>query len=363
MHPDLDHIENLILEDIAGTISPADKSLLDQILVENTAAARLKENIYQTLTPEVVASLSTRTSDKILTIIQARKQRKRVLFSAAATILLLIIAGGYYLSNRPATTIDKHHILLTTADGRKIDLSTHQGTLKQNGATLLNHQQTLTLPAVNNASGEWVTLSVPHGKDYHIQLSDGTEIWLNALSTIKFPLSFSNGPRKITIRGEAYLQVATQPEHPFTVQLPEGEVQVLGTAFNVNTYEQDAIKVSLVSGAIKMKVAQDSLLLQPGYQLTYKAGTPMTSHKFDSDEILSWRKGIYTFYGATLEEVSHIIPRWYGIQIVIDDPVAAKKQFFGIIDRHKPIGTFLEDLRATDGVTYYFDQEKTLHLR
>ncbi|ASZ11608.1 FecR domain-containing protein [Chitinophaga pendula] len=363
MHPDLDHIENLILEDIAGTISPADKSLLDQLLAENTTAARLKDDIYQTLTPEILASLSARTG-KVLTVIQTRKQRKRILLSAAAALLLLIItAGGYYLWQPVNKATDSHQILLTMADGRKVDLSAHQGTLKQNGTTFLNHQQTLTLPATSSASSEWVTLSIPPGKDYHVQLSDGTEIWLNASSTLKFPLSFSGEARRVTISGEAYLQVAAQSEHPFIVALPQGEVQVLGTAFNVNTYEQQAIRVSLVSGAVKMKVAQDSVLLQPGYQSIYKTGSQLTTQQFDTEEVLSWRKGIYTFYGATLEEVSHIIPRWYGIQIVIDDPAAGQKQFFGIIDRHKPIETFLEDLRATDGISYYFDQQKILHLR
>src|SRR5690606_11038943 len=125
---------------------------------------------------------------------------------------------------------------------------------------------------------------------------------------------------------------------PFLVHLPHGSVQVLGTEFNVNTYDSTQAKVSLVSGSVRMKAGSTSKLVKPGFEAVAVAGTDAIKlQTFDQTMTLSWRKGMFLFEDMPLEEICKVLPRWFGITAVMDNDRIARRKYTGLLDRNKPI--------------------------
>lgn len=204
-------------------------------------------------------------------------------------------------------------------------------------------------------------LRVPVGKDYRVTLSDGTEIWLNSATTLQFPFKFSGKTREISIQGEAYLEIAEQAGQPFLVHTQHGTLQVLGTSFNINDYDSGIVKVSLVEGALRFKTKTKNVAITPGQQAVYAVNKNIRLQPFEEEEVLAWRSGKYYFIEATLQEIVTVLPRWYGISVVIDNPRLGGERFAGQMDRNKPLTTFLDNLSTTMKLSYYFDKE-VLHL-
>jgi len=188
-------------------------------------------------------------------------------------------------------------------------------------------------------------------------------IWLNSATKLEFPLAFPGDTREITISGEAYLKVAKNAAKPFIVHLPHSTVQVLGTEFNVNTYDSGLVKVALVEGSVNMQAPTGTSKLAPGKQAVYRFGQPISQETFDARTVLSWQKGLFYFNDASLQEISKVLPRWYGIQVTIDDPSILSRTFSGIIDRNKPIEVFMEDLKMISRINAYRDKQNVLHFK
>ncbi|HTI11442.1 MAG TPA: FecR domain-containing protein, partial [Puia sp.] len=206
------------------------------------------------------------------------------------------------------------------------------------------------------------TLTVPVGMDYKIVLADGTEVWMNSATVLQFPFAFRGETREISLSGEAYLKVAGDATRPFIVHLPQTTVQVLGTAFNVNSYDSGIVRVSLVSGAVTLKSDRQELQLRPGMEGVYSKNADLTFHSFDEKDVLGWMQGIHVFYNASIQEISRVLPRWYGLAVKLDNPRITRQRFSGFINRNKPIQDFLENLKSTHSADYYFMGD-TLHLR
>lgn len=301
---------------------------------------------------------------------KARRTRKiRRTLGIAAIGLLAIGALTYILvpSARlkpeiAATNTPANGIQLTLPGGNTIDLSTTQGQVAVAGATLQNANKVLKYTAEEGQStGGIATLTVPTGKDYKLQLADGSEIWLNSATVVQFPFAFGDN-REITIKGEAYLKVAAHADKPFLVNLGSTRIQVLGTEFNVNTYDSGLVKIALVAGSVKLQVSEQSRVIRPGYQAVYAEGTPIKTQPFDEDYILSWRKGIFKFQDISLDEICRVLPRWFGISVVMDSRQTAGKRFSGELDRNKSLEKQLELFKTATELDYYF-QDGVLHFR
>lgn len=364
MNFDPEYIKQLVLDEIAGTINDKEKDYLHNTILENPEAYDLYASLHNRYTSgrlEQIRAALPQNLDAGKTLQAAkRKNRLRLVRSAtgiAATLALL--AGVYFIfSNKApeqslAASSVKDHIALQLTGEKTIDLSSQQGNVQTDNIRLNNTNKTLTFSLNNTpATNSWATLTVPAGKDYTIRLPDSTEIQLNAATSLKFPLKFSGNTREVIINGEAYLKIARNENLPFIVHLPGTTVQVLGTEFNVNTYDSTQVKVALVNGSVKVKTGKENVLLKPGRLLTCKPGTTTATEDFNARETLSWRKGIYLFHNATFEEVSRVLPRWFGIEIVIDNPAIAQRRFTGIINRNQPVTASLDILKATNGIDY-----------
>jgi len=200
---------------------------------------------------------------------------------------------------------------------------------------------------------EWNTLTVPPRTDYRIELSDGTEVHLNASSTLRFPFIFPGRTREVYLEGEAFFTVAHDPKHPFIVHTGTTSVIALGTEFNVNSYDHNIITTSLVTGSVVTDVG-DSLdvTLKPGYEAVYRPGERFKVKRFDENVTLGWRDGIFRFQNKPLEDIIPVMKRWFGLKVSFANPGMADQLISGDLDKDKPVTDFLNDICREKGLDY-----------
>jgi len=382
MQYDLEHVRMMMMEKIAGTLEESEDKVLQQLVRDDDTIAGLWEKLQARLAEpaaaEVMKGIPGRQEkvwaqvDRRVAVAKAMRPARSFTFAgiAAAACFLLLAAGGffYYQSvHRKAPLAStgspfKKSIQLQLAGGHPIDLSAAGSTITLQEAQLKNANKTLSFQTLEDKSTGLNTLTVPVGMDYKIVLADSTEVWMNSATVLQFPFAFGGNTREISLSGEAYLKVAANAAKPFIVHLPHAAVQVLGTTFNVNSYDSGIVRVSLVSGAVKLKSDNKEWEIRPGMEGVYSAPAGFSLHSFDEKDVLSWMHGIHVFYNASVQEISKILPRWYGIDVVLDNSNISRERFSGFIDRTKPIQDFLENLKSTNSADYYFKGE-TLHLK
>jgi transmembrane sensor len=332
-------------------------------------------NIYSPLTneEEILAGeniygnvMSVLTYETPVNVVPIWRQ-PRVWWVAAGTILLVATAGYFVVNNKPVSTqtaeIPKpvvqpvvvpggNKAVLTLADGSTIVLdSAANGALTQQGATTIMKKKDGEL--VYNAESKtgttdvaWNTIGTPRGGQYQVVLPDGTKVWLNAVTALRFPASFTGEERVVQLRGEAYFEVASQTtakgKRPFIVEvLPQekgSRIEVLGTHFNVKAYHDEAsIKTTLLEGMVKMSSTKGQYLLKPGQQARVERDGRMSlDEDADLDEAVAWKNGRFVFNDADVETVMRDIARWYDVTIEYAGKVPAEK-FEGEIPRNSSI--------------------------
>jgi hypothetical protein len=366
MHPQINYelINQLITEEIAEVISEEDLAYLKWAISVDEEANKLREAKRSKLcTPEATEGVKQGFNlDQAIRSIKKPRRYSRILkiaFSTAAAFLILCITYSIFNKNPQPdkqlssiiTTSKK--IQLNLPSGQVIDLSNIQGNVKAGTVSLRTQSKTLSYSDQNKEGNGWATLTVPAGKDYKIILEDGTEVRLNATTRLEFPLHFNGNQRIIHISGEAFLKVSNNSQKPFIIQLPAGQIRVLGTAFNVNSYDSGKVTVSLVQGKVRFTGGNDSLQLMPGKEAILNRNSGIiTSQSFDEDYTLSWINGIYAFNNSKLEEILQVLPRWFGITLKIENAQLARKRFTGIIDRNQPVKNSLDALKMASDFNY-----------
>jgi ferric-dicitrate binding protein FerR (iron transport regulator) len=254
----------------------------------------------------------------------------------AAAILVLLAGGGYWwlhrlpsvagpviVSTKPADVAAPvtNRATITLAGGRQIDLdSAGNGALVQQGSAQLikqgNGQIAYKAASLGQGALLYNTLSNPRGSQVvHLTLADGTRVWLNAESSLRYPVVFAGSDRTVEITGEAYFEVAAEAHKPFKVLKGSTIVEVLGTAFNVNAYaDEPVIKVTLLEGKLQVAKAGNHLLLGPGQQAVV-AETVERSGTVDTSAVMAWKNGRFTFLRADLSTVLRELSRWYDVTV------------------------------------------------
>lgn len=377
MEVNREHINALLFEKIAGTISTSDDELVTAAIENDAAVAALWQDIQQSLNnPEshtfingIDESRSWEQVKNKLQPVPAKVSPLRTWRVAAAVVLVLLAAAGTYYFSKSTTPPSVQNVLpvsntlqLRLANGKDIPLSDAASrTITAGPAQLLTNGNQLTYTVPDNAPDEWATLMVPGKLDYKIVLKDGTTVWLNSLSSLRFPYVFTGKNREVYLTGEAYFQVAPQAAQPFIVHAGETAIEVLGTSFNIQAYEPAHVTTSLVEGAVITRTKNATLKLTPGYQSVYAAGK-FNTLTFDADNTLSWMNGSSHFHDATLRSIADIITRWYDVPIVFDNPALAKETLSGSIDKRKSLDVFLTNIAISSGVQYYY-KDNVLHLK
>lgn len=262
-------------------------------------------------------------------------QRRYRWWSWAAAALLVLSTGIYLWSSRQqsvgpvvlndqrsATTIKpgQSGAILTLADGQQIVLDSIQNRIiaSQHGASVVIRNGQLTYDPTGNNTGEiaYNVMSTPKGRQFNMTLPDGTQVWLNAASSIRFPTLFAGNERSVEITGEAYFEVARNTRMPFRVIVDKrAKIEVLGTQFNVNAYANErTMKTTLLEGSVKLSTNEAEMVLKPGQQ-AQSAATIKVVDDIDVDAVMAWKSGLFNFNGARLEEVMNQLERWYDIEV------------------------------------------------
>ncbi|WP_109698771.1 FecR family protein [Chitinophaga deserti] len=278
---------------------------------------------------------------------------------AAAAAVAGIVAAGVWMylhkEHMPAATVSmegryKNDVLpggnrasLTLASGQVIDLdAAADGKLAQQGGTqirkLQNGQVAYTGDEPSTVAA-WNTLVTPRGGQFRLTLPDGTNVWLNAASELRFPTAFIGKERKVELTGEAYFEVAKDASKPFMVKTASGiDVQVLGTHFNISAYDGAASAVTLLEGAVAVNMKK----LAPGQQAVQLNGQ-IRIRPCDTDQAVAWKNGFFNFSDADIETVMKELERWYDVKVRYETDVS-KLRFGGGMQRSLPLTSVLRIL-------------------
>lgn len=353
-------------------------------LNDEEVTAWLKEKDHVELLDEIAAirqklsgqSYGENSEEEFLYLeksIYDRKSRRMTLrWSIAASIILLV---GLFVGRTISGVRDIHEeqelaksvmqpgtskAILMMADGKEVVLE--QG---QNLNILLNERvrvATSSQGIVYEERGkgmvteEYNKLTTPIGGEYSLVLSDGTKVFLNADSELKYPVEFSDGKRIVDLKGEAYFEVHKDSLRPFIVRINGAEVTVLGTSFNVNTYGDDGqIYTTLVNGSVRvssMKNKQEEIL-KPGMQsvMNVQSGL-LTVRKVDVEPYVAWREGRFVFRAMTLDLIMRQLQRWYDFEVFYQNSELKDYEFRGVIKRDMDLDKVLSVIKATTNVDF-----------
>lgn len=306
---------------------------------------------------------------------------RKLWYPAAAAAVLLIAAGIYWMGYTGKISLNKEKSIeqlagkdpqqdiapanrtatLVLGDGRKIVLDEFaDGQIAEEAGVAISKTAGGKLiytvrnrPALKNLINKEVnTLSTVKGQQYQVVLPDGSEVWLNAASTITYPANFANlKNRVVQLTGEAYFEVAKDKNHPFIVKTSRQQVEVLGTHFNVNSYDDEkATRTTLLEGSVKVWNDKGQEVLLPGQQSAVAQGAPLVS-KANVNETVAWKNGDFIFDNEEFGSILRQLSRWYNVEIVDEDRHEGLR-LSGTISRSRNISTVLKALEVTGKVKF-----------
>ncbi|MNX97010.1 fec operon regulator FecR [compost metagenome] len=257
--------------------------------------------------------------------------------------------------------------MLILADGSRIDLKdAKSGALANEGNVLIKKskdgQLIYDLSGTNAAKGSEIaynTIETPRSGTYQVILPDGSSVWLNAASKLKFPTRFTGNERKVEIKGEAYFEVAKNPVKPFRVLSDHQVVEVLGTHFNVNNYaDEPFVKTTLLEGSIKVSNKGSSKIIKPGEQSIIGSGDKIEVVSVNTEQVVAWKNGLFSFKRADLETVMRQIARWYNVEVAYEGKVP-EISFTGKIYRNVNLQEALKSIGYI-GIKYRVEKNKII---
>ena len=195
------------------------------------------------------------------------------------------------------------------------------------------------------------TITVPRGGEYQLTLSDGTRVWLNAETELKYPVAFVGEGREVMLKGEAYFEVAKNVSRPFVVKTEQLDIKVLGTSFNMKSYPSETQQVTLVQGKVEVRVGNYSRKLQPGEQLNYSSEGPEI-RDVDVKAYTAWKDRRFVFNDDLLEEVIHKLGRWYDVEFFLRDAEVRKIRFTGNLPKYRNLDQVLNKLELTTHIRF-----------
>ena len=382
--------EDLLQKYLSGTASEGEKQQLvgwynsfdDEKVIVKTQSFNEEKEVYERLTAKMDEILNTPAKKaKVISI-----KRNYVLWKIAAAMVILFC--GYWGWRSYQSHDDNNQVqvavhklqpghsgaILTLADGKQIFLdSTHNGTIStsgnnniiKNGSQVIYDSQT----GNENSALSYNTMTTPKGREFQIVLPDGTKVWLNAASSIKYPTVFNSGSRVVEVTGEAYFEVAHQADKkggriPFIVHTNRMTIEVLGTHFDVNAYaDEPYTKTTLLEGSVAAneKNSREGKTIRPGEQafVSNTVGDGLRVRPADVDKAIAWKNGLFQFNDDQLEAILRQVSRWYDIDVQC---AADKKdlRFNGVISRRSNVKAIMDLLSATGVVNFKLENGKLI---
>lgn len=283
--------------------------------------------------------------------------------SVAAALLVLVGTGLWYLYGEAGWTYNdkgftqqgEQTAMLVATDGSQYRLSSADGKVVNDGgiAVARNRGKELVYEARSDAAkttGKH-SLNVPRGGEYRLVLSDRTHIHVNAESHLSYPVAFNQTKREVYLQGEAYFDVEKDTRKPFIVHTELGNIEVLGTRFNVTAYGDDRVLVTLEEGSVKIVRDGKEYLLAPGQQAIIER-RDVEVRPVQVKNHTSWASGIYEYADTPLETIVQQLSRWYDVDIVFANPYLRKRRFAGVIFRDQPLQQAVNILSKVSDVRF-----------
>jgi len=346
--------------------------------LKDAISAELESEEFAGQDDEVVRMVLDNNRRLINEKISVNRSSWRIYIKVAA-VLALITAGSWYLfSLRTDGKFLANQVLLsgdvapgtkkarlTLSNGEFIDLESNSDGLvvHKNGisyAKVIGGKLTCLLQSSESIDTAYNTITTPKGGVYQLVTPDGSKIWLNASSELRFPTSFGSGNRVVTLKGEAYFEIAKDKRHPFIVKTAGQETEVLGTHFNINSYADElATTTTLFEGAVRVHAGKSKgILLAPGQESVLK-DQELKVQKAHESAAMDWINGKIIFNNESLGSIMRKISRWYGVDVQMKGNIAGLK-FWGAVSRNNNLSSILNYLKETEDLDYHITGSKVM---
>lgn len=333
----------IIARSITGTITPGEQAKLDNWLQEDGHKAIYEELRNGRTIGDALYQFDEFKKEEGYERLQAsvrkgRSFRLRIRIAAAAVVVFALSWFFTEIGQRaalpgkemPGASVVSdispggNRAIITLADGSAIALDESQsGIVVGGGVTYSDGSKVIDPLPENQKSTTYYELATPKGGTYQVVLSDGSRVWLNAASKLRYPDKFADDKRVVEVTGEAYFSIVKDAKRPFRVVSDQQEVEVLGTEFNISAYsDEDECKTTLVNGSVRVLNRQSSEVstIAPGQQLT-SHGTKTVISQVETSLYTSWKEGYFSFKKTPIEDVLRQVSRWYDVEVVYSNGI------------------------------------------
>ena len=368
-------IARLIAEELTGTIDERDRAVLTRWLDEDERHRKEYTNILESLKTGNEVCKDQERGRQIMEsrwrTVKSHTIRKTVRWITwskyAAVILLFVSMGIFWFVNEEeqevenvAVTKIEHGSMkaqLVLANGRRVDLvpETNLQLEEEGGTRILTLDNMVKYSGMDSLVGQstevkYNTLIVPRGGEFSLELADGTRVWLNTESKLRYPVAFTGDERRVEMDGEVYFEVAKNREKPFVVTVNGVDIRVLGTSFNVSAYQEDVV-TTLVTGKVQLKKGDEQVVLLPNQQAIW-SDDKFKVKQVDARNYVLWKEGIFYFEDVDLEMILDDMARWYNVNIFYVNPTLKKMKFSVEIKRYEDINEILRRIEQTKRVKF-----------
>ena len=369
-------IAKLICKERITGLDDSERRQLDSWRNESKEGERIFLNLQRISTEELEKRYDEVDVDMKWKDFKKRQQQGRrnirVGVTVAASICLLMTSGLWlWLGGAREERVvlaeqgRKNNVCLVLSTGEVVDISNvEQDEVKLDKGTKLysgNRLEYVRLDSLHKKELEFNQLIIPKGTFYHLVLSDGTKVWLNADSKIKYPVSFGKDKREVSLHGEGYFEVAKDSTRPFIVSTDKMDVKVLGTTFDVNTYEDEGKSfVVLVEGLVEVSAGKgESRIITPGHMAEvnmYDVQAKIQVSKCDTEHYVAWKNGNFSFRNASLTEILKRVSRYYDVT-VIREQVFEEEYYTGDVSSDVSLESLLAVIESSTSVSFKVERK------
>ncbi len=368
-------IAQLIAEELTGTIDEKDRVVLARWLDEDE---RHREEYADILESLKTGNEAWKDQERGRQLMESRwgavkshtvqKTGRWITWSKYAAVIVLFVSIGIFgLVNEEKQEVENGTVAqiehgsmkaqLVLANGKKVDLRPETSLqLEEVGGTrILTSDNRIKYSGKDSLAGQsaevkYNTLIVPRGGEFSLELADGTRVWLNAESRLRYPVAFTGDERRVEMDGEVYFEVAKNREKPFIVTVNGVDIRVLGTSFNVSAYQEEVV-TTLVEGKVQLKRGDEQVVLSPNQQAIW-SDDKFKVKQVDARNYVLWKEGIFYFEDVDLEMILDDMARWYNVNIFYVNPTLKKMKFSVEIKRYEDINEILRRIEQTKRVKF-----------
>ena len=377
-------IPSLLSKAFLGTLSEEEERALQQWRDESPENEQLYESEMNT---EYIVQKSHEVArvnivNGYMNVLLKRKRNvrvrrvRRIVSIVAGVVLPLLAVVMWYGTRERIEDVSEQVASVIRHGGVKAELVLADGTtrilgsevtdslLVQQGANIVVQNQGVSYCVDSSVVEErYNTLRVPRGGEYSITLSDGTIVYLNSESELRYPVNFVGRDRRVYLSGEAYFDVVQDEAHPFIVDMGNSSVRVLGTSFDVRAYaDEDEVLTTLVQGSVKFSAGKEFVTLEPGKQAVLGKSGSIETREVDTYLYTAWKEGVFAFKRQRLEEIMKVVARWYDVNIFWENVSQKEVTFTGKMKRYDDFSKVVEVLEMT-GNTEFVIKENNIFIR